>query len=76
MVQGACQLPRRVIHLRGRRRLTVVREEFMAWFTDRLVEAGATVGRWQAGPDLEDLQIQIPGGRPVRLRIVRTSPTR
>jgi hypothetical protein len=54
----------------------MTREAFLIWFTDRLVENGAMVSRWQAGPDLEDLQVQPRDGRPVRLRIVRTSPTR
>ena len=52
----------------------MTREAFLLWLTGLLTDRGVPVSRWQAGPDLTDLQLTTPDGRIVRLRTVRTSP--
>lgn len=51
------------------------RDEFVDWLEAQLASAGVPVSRWKVDAGVDDLEIQSPDGKPVRLRIVRTPPT-
>jgi len=51
----------------------VTRAEFLDWLEAQLRGNDVPVRRWEVEPGLEDLEVQLPDGEAVRLRIVRTA---
>ena len=52
------------------------RNDFVDWLESQLIAQGTAVRRWSVDPGMEDLELQRTDGKAVRLRIVRTSPTK
>lgn len=51
----------------------MTRAEFLDWLEGQLRGNDVPARRWQVEPGLEDLEVQLPSGEAVRLRIVRTA---
>lgn len=52
----------------------MTRLELFDWLQSQLENRGIPTRRYEVEPGLEDLEVQLDGTAPVKLRIVRTGP--